>query len=718
MGINRIMTQSLIQMPNESGPNGESVFGVLNDDFGQIRFCGNWTDISLGNSRGAFIWSNSGSAAYTGDFVELTFYGTGLNLLTVIDALGTKDFRVSVDGGAEGSNIGINASSVLNSRQYGTNQILPVVSGLTLGLHTVKIRNNGSAGDMKVYGFETINDSALVKVNPGNAYIGGQKCALVTQSSFGYAANATGARGGRLVTYLTSAGVIAQAFQAVDAAAAYLTSANHANEEVARAFHWREFGVNRADDFSTVTTAGSGNRAFTADDGVTTLTASSIAALSSTVVDAMTFNTNSEYWTFTFVGTGLDIIRRDNSGSATTFTVYVDGTNVGTLSSTANPNQTITEKIVSGLPYGTHTVKIQVGSQNFNRAVLQFLVYQPKKPTLPAGVVEIADYNVMATFVANTTVGLETVSTGVMRKFGAREMTYVGTWSTPGIDVPNNIGGFNWITSTQNDYFEYVFFGTGFDFRFLANTSNSSQNILVQVDGITLNTTNYPGAATSVYGTGVTFTGATGILNQRATGSNQNGSGFTVSGLTLGLHKVRFTQQAAGGNFLQVNSIDVITPIHTYKNTGPYSVQNMLAVGSQSLSDTRRLTALKDSDLKKKRTAVSVGVTSNPSTSSTTYSPLPEMTVVLQATGGEVQLDFFCSFGNTASSEFIIAVDGVFVTTPHMNIGSLSTAMIGFSKTITLTPGTHLLQVFYKQSSGGTGSAVGIDREFRVREVA
>ena len=53
MGVDRIPTQQIYQIQNEFGPNGETVYGVVNDTLNLIRFVGpNWFNSvsSFGNS--------------------------------------------------------------------------------------------------------------------------------------------------------------------------------------------------------------------------------------------------------------------------------------------------------------------------------------------------------------------------------------------------------------------------------------------------------------------------------------------------------------------------------------------------------------------------------------------------------------------------------------------------------------------------------------------
>jgi hypothetical protein len=190
------------------------------------------------------------------------------------------DIRASVDGGTEGSNIFASSySNALISRNYATNQAIPVVSGLTLGVHTVKMRINGSSNAYSFYGFEILNQNATavnIGVNPGIAYSSGQKLALSAQSLFSYAAPVTGTTGGRAVIYLSSSATIGQAWQACAASPSYMNSASHTNEEVFRDYNFREFGANRSDDFSTIVSSLT-TAAFTLDDGTTSLLGTNVS---------------------------------------------------------------------------------------------------------------------------------------------------------------------------------------------------------------------------------------------------------------------------------------------------------------------------------------------------------------------------------------------------------------------------------------------------------
>jgi hypothetical protein len=74
LGVERVMTQQIVELQNEFGPSGEPVFAALNDERGLIRLIGSWVYSVSANGETL----SSGTLA---DFIEVTFYGTGLNML-------------------------------------------------------------------------------------------------------------------------------------------------------------------------------------------------------------------------------------------------------------------------------------------------------------------------------------------------------------------------------------------------------------------------------------------------------------------------------------------------------------------------------------------------------------------------------------------------------------------------------------------------------------
>lgn len=728
-GIDRIHVQQVYEIPNEFGPNGERVWGAVNDTYGQIRIVGRLDTVVSGQGQYVRLY-NSGS-----DFMEITFFGTGLNMVLTQPGAVQQAFY-SVDGGPESSNFVPNQSGAISNRNYNANIVCPVVSGLSLGIHTIKIRvPSASAAFLHFNGFEIIGSAASssnVTVNPGQMSIGGMPGPiLASQASFAFNAPATGTRGGRVIVYLSATGSIDEAWQAVDASAAFLTAANHTNEEIARTYFYREFGAGRSDDFSISTAAS--NFAFTLDDGTTTLVGSNVVLNQNfySTMEGIGFNAGG-FVSITFVGTGLDIVGGiGGTGSASTMAVSVDGASVGSITLPLTNLGVVTTKIVSGLPYGTHTVRVTYGSAG-GINVSKFIVYQPKKPSIPAGAVGLADYNVMASYVRNTTADGRFTSSGVLRKANLREAVYSGaSWAIAsdfGTNYPET--GFYIESNAQNAYVEYTFFGTGFEWRNVRAT-NQSSNVTVTLNGVALNAS-YPGASSisvAVIG-GPTFGGISSTPALLSTASsnvmNNNGAAgsaaLQVFNLPLRVHTLRFTQSAAtsASTYLTSGAIDIITPTHSYKNNGPFVLQNNLPVGSESIGDLRKVDfqSLR-SDQKASAQAYALGTVS---TTSTSLIPCPDMSCTVNISGGPVLISYSlysivsavnvsvgCQiYVNGQAQGFIKPFQGYAANT----IGNIADQII-----VNLPAGVHKIDLYWGLTNGSVGTISSLNRNLTVREL-
>jgi hypothetical protein len=355
-----------------------------------------------------------------------------------------------------------------------------------------------------------------------------------------------------------------------------LDDTDHSNEAVYRRINFREFGRNN--EFSTLGGSTS-DRAFTLDDGTTTLAGDDVQALTNQDLDTLCTATTNDSFTVTFVGTGLDVYGAASADSADEWTVSVDGVLVGT---TFFQGRAETLKICSGLPYGTHTVKFLKTVHSVNGGVHDFIVYQPKKPTLPAGAVELAEYNIMADYSDYVWANDETpISSGVLRKQNTREFIYAGTdWSVNENAAGLDVSGKDLFTGTNlgsGQYAETTFFGTGFVLRFRATSircSNTTVTLNDSSDFSSIDTTLISGVA------GTSWTPATGLLDQNVTSGDDKGVGLVVKGLPLGLHTVRITKNVTTGQ-LVIGAFDIITPINAPHTT----------FGSMSVRDLRKFEA-------------------------------------------------------------------------------------------------------------------------------
>lgn len=795
MGIERIPVQSIYQLQDEFGPNGEPVWAALNDDRGLIRFVGsNWSN-TIG-TYGQYPSTTGGLSEY----VEITFFGTGLNLVMHQNYTGPRDFRVSVDGGSEGSNIvPASLSNVIGGRNYNMNQIVVAASGLTLGVHTVKVRSVVGADTFALYGFEVLNEQLLtttantnsntsltnvastaglkvgmditgtgipanttitaisgstitmsaaatatatgvtvrfgtnfIKVNPGTSYINGVAETLASQSTFAYNSDfesitrdglpvvSLGSKGGRVVVYQKQDGSIAKAVTAVNTLQTNPASADHTYEEVIRTYHFREFGAGRlspADDFSSLVSTTS-DRFFTLDDGTTTLVCNQCQGSDPTGIEMRTLGTS--FITITFVGTGLDVVRNDDAATINTTQVFVDGALQGTFPTSGYLNIRKIQKIVSGLPYGTHTVKLFQPSEAFlgRTRISQFIVYGPKKPALPAGAVELADYYLMADFNGSATTGTTVADNnvfpiGTIYKSQSREFVYSGAnwnFSSPAnFDVPSAANVWN---PSNTQPVQYTFIGSEFQVHFVSSTAGT-YDFSVTIDG-SLNATGVArGNASNLTGGSYRMTDGSG--NYARPGR------IEFTGLSYGLHTV-IVQKTAGAGSLNFAGLHIATKIHSPRSNLLADLQNTLPVGSCAISDNRvTTTSVNTNSIKPKAWAQAVGVASGPTTTSTIAIPMPDMSTTVKTSGGRVLISYSTSVNNSSANNTTrtaIYVNGILLNSEK----TATSASNGSDETnsdtqiIFLPAGTHKIDVYW-WCGGGTSMASGTRRNLIVAEL-
>lgn len=579
----RIMVRSISMLKGEMGPNNDPVWEIQNRDT-RIRFVGySWiTDSSISGARA------SKQSGETTAFAEVTYYGSGLIMLM---ALGGSGYNItqSTDGGSTTTILSAATfSSVLASRAAATNQPVVITSGLTVGWHTTRI--NFDTSSFSVYGFDIVQartDLNLV-VAAGDSFAPVGKNSIPSALTAPIKKNYTSTKGGRTIVYSLN-GAVGQAVTEVDSTPKYLTNADHTNEEVVRIIHPREFGGQLTTDFSTLTTSSS-NRLFALEDGSFAAIGSNAAIASVNgyeVLDGVNANTDG-FWII-FVGCGLDVTATMADTSIRDFAITVDGVSVGT-STTSGFLGSKKMKICSGLPFGTHIVRF-TRTANGSHKVFEFIIYQPKKPTLPAGAQQLADYCVPADFVLQTAATGLRVSTGVIRKqILYREGVYrngtTGTtdWTIGGYNA-NYDNGQTAVTNKLGASLSVTFTGVGFDFR--TTVGSGYAGFSIAINGVAVNSS-YPNAANidvATYG-GTNFggmgAGVAGKLSSASTanlacaGTGNACAGFMLNGLPHGTYTVTFTNTGSSAT-VEVQSLDVITPMWSYKT-------NMIG---QSLTDLR-----------------------------------------------------------------------------------------------------------------------------------
>ena len=205
---------------------------------------------------------------------------------------------------------------------------------------------------------------------------------------------------------------------------------DHSLAEVAKTFHWREFGNGAANQGTGATYADASmlsatpdNITYVMDDGLTSLSAEGFKSHSYGLIR----NDVSQELHITFIGTGITM----------------DG---------YNNNAPLLRTMAQNLPYGTHilqiasnasngnagTMKIDgvtiktfggtAGDNNFDYGVYSEITFhQPKMPPIPEDACILADYMLMADFVPQTAAGAGTISKGVRSQSSTRDCFFKET---------------------------------------------------------------------------------------------------------------------------------------------------------------------------------------------------------------------------------------------------------------------------------------------------
>jgi len=564
LGRERIIFKELFRRTDEKGPNGEIVYEMNQDP--RCRAYGLWERFS--NNDGVKLRVGNGGS--TPAVLEFTFRGTGLNLvyLTTPETV----FNVFVDGVSAGSVNLSAASSILNGRIYTPNVVGTVVKGLAEGIHTVRLVSTASnPQNINVSGVEFLMETSTIRVPQGEVFSGGNKFNNQTLSGLAYNSGFDGSpslngRGGHVVEYLSKEGILGKVIQQTNGAAAYHSNADHTNEEIVRKINFREFGVGRSDDFSTLNTASTDTRAFALEDNNTFLWGSNNQITAG--FEGAGPSTSPGALCFTFIGTGLDIeiSASDNSAYNCNYAFHIDGTQVvpstpgSTLWGRANRYGIKVIKVASGLPYGVHTFKLSMESAGVGEVIRNFFVYAPKKPAIPAGAIELQRYYLMATFVNNYISGnAESNATGTIRHGSSREIQYIGAGWQSGIGpfVNTVANGQRAITSaTAGNSIRFTFWGTGFVIQ-NNSASGDTASASLTINGLAATAANFPG---------VTFTASPGFSYNSGAGSMSminavaTNNTLVVNGLPLGVHTITLTNNNA--QVMQIHNLDVIAPVH------------------------------------------------------------------------------------------------------------------------------------------------------------
>ena len=350
---------------------------------------------------------------------------------------------------------------------------------------------------------------------------------------------------------------------------------DHSQAEVAKTWHWREFGNGNANggttgtykDASMLATTAS-DIAYVMDDGLTSFSADDIRVWANLDGDPTLGGDKSAY--FTFIGTGLTLKKTLNQG--TTANAIDDGTYAQNLfygthvcQYTRDDSSGDTIKIDGVTVYTDSSTNGYLGSK-------EWTIHQPKKPPIPEDAVVLADYMLMADFVPQTSAGIDKISKGVRFGSASRDVLYDKTagiqQTTPFVPDPTNshFGDSYWLGNSSGmvGTRKIVCFGDSFVVTWRQTNNEVPESFVINAgaDGTT-DLTNYTRASNSAGSSGAVATNGT-VTRNNGTSVGSYMTAVAGASALLGVQTIKATStHSSSGKYEYAIQVGIHTPIHT-----------------------------------------------------------------------------------------------------------------------------------------------------------
>ena len=348
---------------------------------------------------------------------------------------------------------------------------------------------------------------------------------------------------------------------------------DHSLSEVAKTYNWREFGNGAANgnanatyyaDASMMDGSTQDDTAFVMDDGLTSFACNDTRASTDTI--NIQPNTDGAYYSYTFIGTGVTF-NRSSSGD-------------------------VARTVAQNLPYGTHIVKVyrdadstpditidgiayaDLAADNMTTGffaygiIKEVIFHQPKKPPIPEDAVVIADYMLMADFVAQTSEGVENISKGVRLTAPSRDMYYnrsAGSFLSNPFNVEPGASQFHincWQGNASGTETRILpFFGDSFCMTFTTNSDTNTTAMPLTAGSA--GTTALNNWTLTSGGSSVTSLSAAGSLVCAASGAKGFVCAKAGASVELGIQQLKSVGTIASGGYHYQRTFGVHTPIHT-----------------------------------------------------------------------------------------------------------------------------------------------------------
>ena len=656
-GSQRHKFKSIQLLEQETATHGSNVYSVDGREY--IRAYG--TIIMSNDAHGSRPKADGGDTSDYGYF-EIVGYFSSVNSLDRTFAGGNTNYVYKIDGGsfsAEQTTFTTSASSPLGNRYVDKGSLATIVTGQTLGIHTITIRSHATNDYLEQYGIELIaqdttstanrskiqipsqdvvsygkkfNVSGTPHYDPFNGFTSGnlaavQALGIDTDTSLGLSkwlpsdAGTTYYRpfnGGRIIKWVDSSGAIKTSVNMMPPNAksiansasptnafATRTTASHFGtnnamnsfeagtdldvdqlSEVAKTFHFREFGNGSANggtnssshaDVSMLST--NDDVAYVMDDGTTSFYGKN-ADYSATHGLWVDNDNDSAY--LTFIGTGISWDTGANGRNTfaqnlpfgTHIIQYYAG-NHGDSAYYKIDGVTIKDNFTSGSNY--------IYNWAFGGASGDITFHQPKKPPIPEDACVLADYMLMADFVPQTSAGPTYISKGTRRQNVSRDV-FVNHLDGATLDLAHTAGG----NDTSFGYYLNQSGTASSETRFKVRIPSFGTNYVLRSYQSDSRSRLFIGDTSKDNGTNAS-SGAVYVQSDGSTRDNTatyDSYAHLTSSLDLGSYN--FGANAESGTNLTMSGFDIATPIHTSFHYQPFETPflNELVGGDRNMEQT------------------------------------------------------------------------------------------------------------------------------------
>lgn len=421
---------------------------------------------------------------------------------------------------------------------------------------------------------------------------------------------------------------------------------------------------------------------------------------------------------FVFVGTGLSL--RHFSNQAMTMTV--DGVALPDL--TASGSDTDDDQggsfICGELPYGTHVVELTMGGVPTSEFA-QLTIWQPKKPTIPADMLELLDVNLVSDSEADEvwagTNALDSVSNSVSEnQIGTINMQALPMVHAEGtgifyedwmpfnnsFDIRSGFSSVGGATTAAGDHWYFPFYGDEITVRtntFILGAGNPLDVAFMDSDGQFRAPSALTGfATTSGSLAGDTLAAGAGVRHRWKLDS-------------LRFHVLRITAGNANDN-ISFDGVEIHCPFHVNKPKAPITTDHFMPYQFSGL-DIRNLVPFDASMIPLGQFEHTQGIWVND------IGALIDQQIpfVFYSKGGPTEVSVSVRIRDTGGggAAWYMEIDGVFdgpPVYPNTNIGVIEDITLHATRLLTLAPGFH-----YARLASGDNTDTVKDASWRARYV-